>query len=405
MAELKRTLSVSEVVFFATGVILGAGIYTIVGEAAGEGGNMLWLSFLISSTAALLTVLSYAELCSLYPKAGGEFFYAKEIIGVKPAYIIGLMVAMCGIVASATISLGFAGYLAQLLEFNKHLAALSIVGLIFLVNMIGIRQSSVVNIIFTIIETGGLLFVIFSALPTLGDINYMELPPAGISGIFGAAALGFFAFTGFEDTVKLAEETKKPETAIPKALFISSAIVIFLYVLVAILAVSAVPFSELANSESPLATIVEKRFGHTAAIVLALVALFSTSNSLLSNMLGASRVVYNIGKESKFLKLFAKVSSKHKTPVPALILVALAIVAFTFIKDVKNVALITNVFIFLVYITVNCLVIYLRVKDKETDRPFKIPLNINNIPVFSVAAIIILLVLLGFGIKTLTTSL
>lgn len=404
MSELNRTLGLGEVIFFACGVILGAGIYTVVGKAAGDGGNMLWMSFLISSVTALLTIFAYAELCALYPKAGGEFFYVKEIVGIKTAYGAAFIVAMTGIVSAATISLGFAGYLSQLLEFNRLVFALGIIGVIFMVNALGIRHSSMVNIIFTAIETGGLLFVIFSALPTIGKINYMELPPAGVHGILGAAALGFFAFTGFEDTVKLAEETKKPETTIPKALFISSAIVILLYIVVAILAVSAVPFDQLADSEKPLATIIEQRFGHTGAIVLAIVALFSTSNSLLSNMLGASRVVYNVGKENRLLKIFSKVSAKHKTPVPALILVTLCIAAFACVGDVKMVALITNIFVFLVYLSINILVIYLRVKDKETKRPFKIPLNIKNIPVMNIVAIVMVLVLMTYGIKSLAAA-
>jgi APA family basic amino acid/polyamine antiporter len=404
MAELKRTLNTAEVVFFASGVILGAGIYTVVGEGAGLGGNMLWLAFLISSVAALLTVFGYAELSSIYPKAGGEFVYTKEIFGLKPAYFVGVMVALCGIVSSATISLGFAGYLAELVNFHKFAFAFGIIGLIFLVNVLGIRHSSVVNIIFTIIECGGLLFVIFSAAPSFGKISYTELPPDGIHGVLAAAALSFFAFTGFEDTVKLAEETKEPERSIPKALFISSAIVMCLYMCVAILAVSAVPFEELGQSESPLATIIEKRFGHTGALVLAVVALFSTSNSLLSNMLGASRVIYTIGKESKALKLFSKVSSKRKTPVPALLLVTLIIAAFSLIGEVKSVALITNIFVFTVYIIINVCVIYLRIKDKDLERPFKVPFNIKNIPVLNVIAILMISVLMVYGVKTLINS-
>lgn len=404
MTELKRTLNTAEVAFFATGVILGAGIYTVIGKAAGDSGNMLWLSFLISSAAALLTIFAYAELCSVYPKAGGEFFYAKEIIGLKTASVIGIIVAFCGIVSSATISIGFAGYLSTLLSFNKLIFVFGIILLIFLINAAGIRHSSVVNIIFTIIECGGLLFVIFSAAPSLGKVNYMELPPDGIKGILAGGALSFFAFTGFEDTVKLAEETKKPETAIPTALFISSAIIIVLYVCVALLAVSAVPYSELANSESPLAAIAEKRFGHTGAILLAIVALFSTSNSLLSNMLGASRVMYNIGKEVKPLKLLSKLSSKRKTPVPALILVTFIIAAFALIGDVKIIALITNVFVFLVYLSINGLVIYLRLKHKNLSRPFKIPFSIKSIPIVSVLAIIIIMVLMTSGIGNLIKS-
>jgi basic amino acid/polyamine antiporter, APA family len=396
MAELKRTLNLTEVVFFASGVILGAGIYTVIGKAAGHAGNMLWASFLIAAVTAILSIFSYAELSALYPKSGGEYYYVKESIGQKLANVVGVMVAFGGIVGAATIALGFAGYLSGLLNVNTLLAALGVIGLILLINISGVKNSSGFNIIFTLIETGGLIFVIYSAAPQIGKINYLEIPPEGIVGLLSAAALSFFAFTGFEDTVKLAEETKNPETTIPKALFISGGIVTLLYLSITIAAVSAVDPNELASSESPLAAVAEKRFGHTGAIILGIIALFSTANSLLSNMLGASRVIYNMGKDSTKLKWLGKISEEKRTPIPALIVATLVAALFSLIGNIEKVAPIANFFILSTFILINVTVIYLRVKDKEKERPFKIPLNIKNIPVISVAALLMLFVMLGF---------
>lgn len=404
MSELKRTLNLTEVVFFASGVILGAGIYTVIGKAAGAGGNMLWLSFIISAFTALLSLFAYAELVSMFPKSGGEFSFVKETINIKWAYAIGIMVALSGIVSSATISIGFAGYFSQLIEFPEKLTALLIIGAILLVNILGIRHSSVVNIIFTILETSGLLFVIYTAAPAIGNINYFEMPQNGVHGILAGAAICFFAFTGFEDAVKLAEETKNPEKNIPKGLFIASIIVICIYLCVAFVVVSMIPFAELANSESPLSTVVEKRFGHTGAMIIALVALFSTSNSLLSNMLGSSRVIYNIGKENNRLKFFAALLPKRKTPWIALIAAAGIAALFSLTGDVKQVALITNFLVFVTFIFINATVIYYRRKNKNRERPFKIPGNIKNIPVLSIVAILLLLILLGYTIYELNTS-
>jgi len=404
MGELKRTLNLTEVVFFATGVILGAGIYTIIGEAAGEGGNMLWLSFATAAFTAVLTLFAYAELSSIYPSSGGEFTYVKESAGLRWAYVVGVMVALSGIISSATISLGFAGYFSELVDFPAVVTAIAIMGVILAINILGIKHSSVVNIIFTILETGGLIFVIYSAAPAIGKINYLELPPEGISGVLAGAAICFFAFTGFEDAVKLAEETKSPEKNIPRALFISSAIVMTIYLCVAFVVVSMIPFGELASSENPLSTVVEKRFGSTGAMIIAIVALFFTSNSLLSNMLGSSRVIYNIGKENKKLSLFAKVLPKRKTPALALIAVAVIAAAFSLIGDVKIAALITNFFVFVTFLIINITVIYLRKTKKELSRPFKIPGNIRGIPVISVVAIFMVTLLMGFTIYSLISS-
>ncbi len=401
MGELKRTLNLTEVVFFATGVILGAGIYTIIGEAAGGGGNMLWLSFAIAALTALLTLFAYAELSSLYPSSGGEFTYIKESAGVKWAYVVGLMVVLSGIISSATISLGFAGYFSELIEFPTTATSILIIGIMLALNISGIKHSSVVNIIFTILETGGLIFVIYSAAPAIGDINYSELPPQGIAGVLAGAAICFFAFTGFEDVVKLAEETKNPEKNIPRALFISSAIVMTIYLCVAFVVVSMIPFGELASSESPLSAVVEKRFGSNGAMIIAIVALFSTSNSLLSNILGSSRVIYHIGKESKRLSLFAKVLPNRKTPAFALIFVAVIAAAFTLLGDVKLAALITNFFVFVTFLIINITVIYLRKTKKDLIRPYKIPGNIRGIPVISIVAILMVTLLMTVTIYSL----
>jgi basic amino acid/polyamine antiporter, APA family len=404
VAELKRTLNLAEVVFFAAGVILGAGIYAVIGKAAGAGGNMLWLSFSIAAITALLSLFAYAELVAMFPSSGGEYSFVKESVGMRLAKVVGVLVASSGIVSAATISIGFSGYLSELTEIPARLSALGIITLIFAVNAAGIRHSSVVNIIFTILETLGLLFVIYSAAPSLGETDLLELPGKGINGLMTGAAICFFAFTGFEDAVKLAEETKQPEKNIPRGLFIAALLVICLYVATAVSVVSMVPFDELASSGSPLSTVVEKRFGQTGAVIIAVVALFSTSNSLLSNMLGASRVIYNMGKESRRLRFLGKVNSGRKTPVIALVLAAGIAAAFSLIGKVETVALITNFFMFVTFLIVNGTVIYLRKKEPDRERPFRIPGTIRNVPFIPLLAMGMVLVFMGYTVYALTTG-
>ncbi len=211
MAELKRTLGLTECIFFGVGSILGAGIYTLIGKVAGLSGNFIWLSFLIAAVSALFTAFSYAELSAAFPKAGGEYEYAKKAFGKKVGVFLGITISLNGIISGATVAIGFAGYLSGLTGIHVMLSAMGIIVLLFGVNATGIRSSSIVNIIFTIIEAGGLFFVIYAAFPYLGEVNYMEAPPEGYDGILAASALAFFAYIGFEEIVKLAEETKDPE--------------------------------------------------------------------------------------------------------------------------------------------------------------------------------------------------
>ena len=236
MAGLKRTLGLAECIFFGVGSILGAGIYTLIGKVAGLSGNFIWLSFGIAAITALFTAFSYAELSAAFPTAGGEYEYAKRAFGKRTGVFLGMIISLNGIISGATVSVGFAGYLAGLTGIAMLAGALGIIGLVFAINASGIRESSVVNIIFTLIEAGGLFFVIYAAFPSIGQVDYMELPPGGVNSILAASALAFFAYIGFEDIVKLAEETTTPEKNIPRALLISSAIVIVVYSLVAVCA-------------------------------------------------------------------------------------------------------------------------------------------------------------------------
>ncbi|MBK8872831.1 MAG: amino acid permease [Bacteroidetes bacterium] len=401
MAELRRTLGLAECVFFGVGSILGAGIYTLIGKVAGVSGNLIWLSFFIASMSALFTAFSYAELSAAFPKAGGEYEYAKKAFGKKTGVFLGLTISLNGIISGATVAIGFAGYLSELIGINLLVSAMGIIIVLFGVNVLGIRGSSIVNIIFTLIEVSGLLFVIYVAIPYIGDVNYLEIPANGFNAILAASSLAFFAYIGFEEIVKLAEETKSPEKNIPRALFISSIIVMVTYSLVAISAVSVIPNEDLGNSSSPLGDVIGKDYGKTGVIIISVIALFATGNTILSNMVGSSRVILNMSKETKAMKLLSYISPKRKSPLYALVLILLLMLGFALIGNIETIARIATVFIFITFIVVNLSVIVLRIRQKEIPRPYRIPWNINNIPVLSVMGIISTLVLLGYTIYSL----
>lgn len=397
MTPLKRTLNLAQVTFFAVGAILGAGIYTIIGKCAGLGGNMLWVSFLIAAGTAFLTALSYAELSSMFPQAGGEFVYLHEAMGKRMGYTTGIIVAVSGITGAATVALGFAGYFSGLVPIHKIIAAPGIIGLMMVINIIGIRQTAWLTVVFTLIESGGLVYIIIAGWKHIGAVNYTAMPPDGVNGIFIGAALSFFAYKGYEHVVKLSEETVKPEKNIPRSIFIASLIVVIIYVLVVFAAISAMPFNQLAESESPLADIARQEFGATSALIIGIIALFSTSNTLLSMMVASSRVVYSMSRESGKWKIFGQLS-RRKTPFTALICAGIIAAAFSLIGDLRNVALIANFFVFLTAILVNLTVIILRKKRKSLRRPYRIPVSIADVPLAPVLGILLTVVLTVYTI-------
>jgi APA family basic amino acid/polyamine antiporter len=402
---LKRTLGLGQCIFFGVGSILGAGIYTLIGKVAGHAEGFTWLAFVIASITAGLTGFAYAELTSMFPRSGGEYVYAQKAFGNRVGAVLGWVIASNGIISASTVALGLAGYFIALVEVPMLPVAYGAIVLFFLVNAIGIRSSSTVNIVLTVIEFAGLVGVAVAAWPSLGEADLLKLPEAGFNGLFFAAALSFYAYIGFEEIVKLAEETKDPERTIPRALFSANIIVLVIYVGIAILLVGAMPGAELAKEDAPLAAVVEGRWGRTGLVLLSIAALFSTGNTLLSNMLGSSRVLFDMGRNIKLLRWLGHASPKRRTPLRALVLILVVCLAFAAIGDIEEVARIATITIFTTFLFVNLAVITLRYKDPDRERPFRVPFSIGKVPVISVLAILFTLVLLGYAVAALVKDL
>ncbi len=378
--KLKRELNLWQTTLIGVGVIVGAGIYALVGKAAGIAGNGVWISFLISAVVALFTGLSYAELSSIYPSDSAEYAYTKKPLGKMIAYITAFLVLVGTIMAASAVSLGFAGYLAKLLPWNVLiLAALGLIVFGFIAFW-KIEYSSKLTIWFSIISIIGLLIIVFIGGKFIGDVDYTFMVN-GWTGVFSAAALIFFAFLGFEDLVKLSEETKNPRKTIPRALILAILISAVLYTLVSISAVSVLGYETLGLSDAPLADVANIAFGANTSLLLTIIALCATASTLLMLLIAASRAVYGFANESLLPKIFAKVHDKTRTPYYAILLVTLISVLAIFLGKIEFVANTTNFLVFITFIMINISVIILRYTNPKVKREYKIRGNIGKFPV------------------------
>ncbi|MBS3153092.1 amino acid permease [Candidatus Woesearchaeota archaeon] len=377
---LRRELGIFQVTIAGVGIILGAGIYALLGVAAGTSGNATWLAFLISALIALFTGLSYAELSSIFKGDSGEYDYIKYALSKWYAFLIGLSMIAAGFISAAAVALGFAGYFTQLVSMPLIVVALLLVILMTLINFVGIKETSWFNTVSTFIEFGGLVIIIFLGLKNFGSVNYFDMPQ-GITGVFSSAALVFFAYMGFESIVKLGEETKDPAKVIPRSLLYSVVITAVLYVLVALAAVSIIGWEELNASSAPLATVAAAVLGSKAFILLGIIALFSTSNTVLITMVATSRLAYGMAKEKSLPKFLSLVHERTRTPWAAILIIMLLTFLFTVIGDIEIVANLTNLFLFITFASVNLSMIVLRYKLKDRKRSFRCPVNIGNFPV------------------------
>ncbi len=385
--SLRRTLGLFEVTISGVGIILGAGIYALIGEAAGLAGNTVWISFALSALVAVFTGLSYAELASMFPKAAAEYEYTSQAFGRFAAFLVGWLIIFSGVVGAATVALGFAGYFRALTGAPLLPSALLLLAALSAVLFSGIKQSARLAIAFTAIEVLGLVFVILLGIPYLGSVNLLDLSPLGYSGIFQASALIFFAFIGFEEIVKLSEEAKDPEKNIPRALILAISASIVLYIMVALSAVSVLGWERLSRSSAPFADIAYFALGANASTIISIIALFATINTVLLMLLASSRIIYGMAHSGSLPGILASVHLRTKSPWTATLLSMILAMAFVFLEDIALAANVNNYTVFVTFIVINAVLIALRYRKPQMHRPFQVPLSWGRLPILPVLGI------------------
>lgn len=403
--KLKRELGLFQVTVCGVGIIVGAGIYVLLGIAAGYAGNAVWISFLLAAILAVLTGLGYAELSSFFKGDAGEYDYTKAAFNRKIAKIIGLLVIFTGVTTSATVALGFGGYLKGMINIPIIASAVALLIFMSYVNFRGIKESSRLNVIFTFFEVFGLIMIIAIGLKFFGKANYFEMAN-GFTGVFKATALAFFAYVGYESIVKLTEETKNPTKTIPKAIILSIIITSILYVLVAVAAISIVGWETLSSSKAPLAAVVGTAFGNLPILILiiSIIALFSTSNTVLMALLTTSRTIYGMAEEKSLPEKLSSVYKRNRTPWLAILVTLIVSMAFALMGDIELIANLANIFIFLTFAIINLSLIVLRYKMPNANRKFKVPFNINRFPVLTALGVLGSLMMLYYSVVNTLTA-
>lgn len=333
-----------------------------------------------------LSGLSYAELASMYPRSAAEYVFVKNAFRNNfLASTIGWLTIFVSIIAAATVALGFGGYLTEFANIPIIVSAILLIIGLSIVNFLGIRESSTLNIVFTLIEVAGLGIVIYLGFFSnhLQHINYLEMP-FGIQGVFSGFILIFFAFIGFEDIANISEETMNPRRVIPKAIFFSILITGIIYILVSLASIRIMHWNELGQSVAPLADIAGKVLGINGIVLLSAIALFATTNTVLIVLLSGSRMLYGLSSHGSLHNVFSKIHSKTKTPWVAILTTMVASVLFVMLGNIITVANITVFLLIIVYSMVNLSVIVLRLREPNIERSFKIPFGIRNYPILPI---------------------
>ncbi len=379
--KLNRRIGLFALVIYGVGDILGAGIYALIGKAAGEMGNGIWMAFLASMVAAGLTGLSYASLGSRYPRAGGaSFFTHRAFKNNFLAYVIGLAALSSGVTSMAAGSRAFAGYFTILVSSVPiDLVVIGFCLVIAGVVIRGIRESIWMNMLCTGIELGGLLLVIAVGAKFVGSVDYTSTVslgnPAGdlsVALILSGAVLTFYSFVGYEDIINVSEEVKNPESTIPKGILLSVLIASIIYVAVSLVAVSVIPAAELAASSAPLVDVVKRAAPWFPPIAFAFIAMFAVANTALLNFIMGSRLIYGMANQGLMPKVLGKLNRRH-TPYVSSVAVLGFMLILALTGNIASLARATSVLLLICFMTVNLALIALKWRKDEPQGRFEIP--------------------------------
>ncbi|MFX0001619.1 MAG: APC family permease [Candidatus Hodarchaeota archaeon] len=398
--KLKRRVSLFALTVYGIGNVLGAGIYALIGEVVGITGNLSWLAFVLASITGALTGLSYAELSAMYPKSAAEFVYTEEAFKIRIlSFILGWIIIFSGILSASTVALAFGGYLSDLMGipsivFNIIFAVI-LVFILSLINFIGIKTSTRTNIVFTLIEASGLIIIIVIGFFGQQEPNFFILPSgSSFVVIFSAVALIFFAYIGFEDIANIAEEVKEPHKNLPKAIIYSIIITTILYCFTAISVVSILPFSTISASDAPLKDVAEAVMGPIGGIIMSLIALFATANTVLIMLIVTSRMMYGMARDKALPRGLKRISPKFRTPIISVLLTMGFTIIPIFFGDISIVAHATVFGVLINFFLVNISLIVLRKRKPNAERPFKLKPSYKGVPIIALLGSIICIALL-----------
>lgn len=401
--QLKKVMGPKLLLLFIVGDILGAGVYAVTGQMAGQVGGIVWLPFLLAFIVATITALSYLELVTKYPEAAGAALYTHKAFGIHfITFIVAFAVVCSGITSAATASATLSGFLTDGLKINGWIdgdvsdgtitaIAMGFMILLALINLRGAGESVKFNVVLTLVEISALAIVIGVGFYVIakgdGDISQVTVfNDASDKGLFlavtAATSIAFFAMVGFEDAVNMVEEVENPRKIFPRVMLTGLGIAVILYMLVAVSVVSVLTSDQIAeiNANGDRALLSVVTIGapdFPIDKVFPFLAVFAVANTALINMLMASRLIYGMAKQDVLPRQLGAVLPGRRTPWAGILFTtALALGLIFYVRQdpesdiVVNLASVTSLLLLAVFAVVNVACVVLRGRRHDHVKTF-----------------------------------
>lgn len=420
--ELKRHLKAIHLVTIGIGAIIGAGIFVITGQAAAMyAGPAIIISFIVAAIICTLAGLSYAELASIIPIAGGSYSYAYVALGELPAWIVGW--AVCGqyLISASTVAVGWSGYFVNLFKdlgasfsadfINAPLAysaeagwhwtgavinlpSLCLAIFLGILISIGIKAAAYFNNAMVVVKLCTVILFIVIGIPYIQMDNLIPFIPEntgtfgdfGLSGIFRGAGIVFFAYIGFDTVATLSQDSVNPQKNIPRGILGSLIICTIAYIITSLVLVGVVHY-ELLNVPDPMAVALQamgsKYFWFKFIIKIAILAGLTTV--VLVQMLGQSRMFLAISKDGLLPEALGKVHAKTKTPLFGSFITTIVVAVITGLFPLEVLAQLVSITTLFIFGIVCLGVLVLRNTHPEIHRSFRVPF-VPALPILGVLA-------------------
>lgn len=417
---LRKRLGVIDLVGFGVGIVIGTGIFTLTGvEAKSNAGPAVVISFLIAGAVALLAALCYAELASAVPTAGSAYSYAYATLGEIIAWIIGWDLLLEFVLGSSVVARGWSGYLQNLFdlptslfgeESDVNLGAVFIVAVLAVVAVTGVKQSAWLTNVLVVVKVAVCLFVVVAGAFFVKAANLSPfVPPSGksdtglgglkqpviqavfgapssfgVSGVISAAAVVFFAYTGFEAVANMSEEARRPARDMPRGLIGTLIIATVLYVGVSLVLTGMQKYTEL-NAGSPLASAFDSVGASWAGTLVSIAAVCGLTSVILVELVGVARIGFAMGRDRLLPPVVAAVNPRTGTPVRFTIGAAVAIMIISGLVPLADLADLVSIGALSAFAIVSVAVPLLRHTRPEMERPFRVPFS-PVLPIISALA-------------------
>ncbi len=444
---LKQVLGVRDLTFMGIAAVIGAGIFSTIGEASFHGGPGVTLLFIITAVTCGFSAMCYAEFASRIPVSGSAYTYAYASFGELIAWIIGWDLLMEYAIGNIAVAISWSQYFTNLLEgFHIHIPeyltmdylsasrgyekiqeltnsgntaeittqlqhqaaawstapgwgnikliadipALAIVIAITYLVYIGIRETKRATNAMVILKIGIVIGVIILGFFYITPANWDPFMPNGFKGVMRGVSGVFFAYIGFDAISTTAEECKNPQRDLPRGMIYSLIICTILYILIALVLTGMVNYKELAVGD-PLAFVFKHVGLNEISYIISVSAVIATASVLLIFQMGQPRIWMSMSRDGLLPKAFSRIHPKHKTPGFSTIVTGIVVAVPALFMNLTEVTDLTSIGTLFAFVLVCGGVLVLDKDTEQTRGRFRIP-YINSryiVPGLLIAAVVV----------------